>query len=133
MSKSDEIFSWDKIKRDPLFIILIIFSCGVLIYEAYKVSIIKRDGVYVLGQKVRVIDGGSRSSISEFNYTYKKNSYKYKYVDGGFSNSIVFLKINPSKPKACILVEDTSVPSCLITLVSADTSWERLPLNVCKD
>lgn len=115
----------------PISFLIIVFS--ILIYCAYDHSMVNKGGIYTIAKRIRLEEGGARFARSIYSYTYNSNTYKYGVRDGGLYDKVVFVKFNPNKPISAFILNEIKVPICLITLVSADTSWERLPLNVCKD
>lgn len=115
----------------PITFLIIVFS--ILIYCAYDHSMVNKRGLYTIAKRIRLEEGGARFARSIYSYTYNSNTYKYGVRDGGLYDKVVFVKFNPNKPTSAFVLNEIRVPKCLIALASADTSWKKLPMNICNE
>ena len=83
--------------------------------------------MYVIGIKFKYLPPAATSGSSFYYYKYKGLRYEWKRSDMGGSDSLIFLKILPNDPEACLPDFDVKVPKCLTINDSPPVGWKTIP------
>lgn len=115
-------------------IIFITFITSVILYLSIQRIRLNINGVYVIGERYEVVDGGRNASSSHFRFHLRGKEYNCSIRDGGGKmNARMFILALPKNPKVNMPYTDVDVPKCFTLKDVPYEGWNSIPPDTCQD
>ena len=124
--------SMKRIKSEIIIVaILICVTILLLIRKNSEETRLKQEGVFVIGRLFNSSFGGGQGWVYDYEYYYADKKYVRSFTgpigEAMLSDSVMFFKILPKKPKVCRQVLNNRVPECFRRKEFESRFWTAIP------
>jgi len=119
--------------KSEIIVVTIIVCATIFLMNRCKSeeARLKQEGVFVIGRLFNSSFGGEQGWIYDYEYYYADKKYVRSFTgpigEAMLSDSVMFFKILPKKPKVCRQILNNRVPECFRRKEFESKFWTAIP------